>query len=91
MKKTQLKLLVENQRKIVVSLEYYFLASGYLPSKDEPLQYHLHNLWAITELIGESFDLDLISLPEIVKEGQLQNGINNMHNLGGKNDKNFVN
>lgn len=91
MKKTQLKLLIENQRKIVVSLEYYFLASGYLPSKDIPLQYHLHNLWAITELIGESFDLDLISLPEIVKEGQLQNGINNMHNLGGKNDKNFVN
>ncbi len=91
MKKTDLKLLIENQRKIVISLEYYFLASGYLPSKDEPLQYHLHNLWAITELIGESFDLDLISLPEIIKEGQLQNGINNMHNLGGKNDKNFVN
>lgn len=91
MKKTDLKLLIENQRKIVVSLEYYFLASGYLPSKDEPLQYHLHNLWAITELIGESFDLDLISLPEIIKEGQLQNGINNMINLGGKNDKNFVN
>jgi len=91
MKKTDLKLLMENQRKIVISLEYYFLASGYLPSKDEPLQYHLHNLWAITELIGESFDLDLISLPEIIKEGQLQNGINNMHNLGGKNDKNFVN
>jgi len=91
MKKTDLKLLIENQRKIVVSLEYYFLASGYLPSKDEPLQHHLHNLWAITELIGESFDLDLISLPEIIKEGQLQNGINNMHNLGGKNDKNFVN
>jgi hypothetical protein len=91
MKKTDLKLLIENQRKIVVSLEYYFLASGYLPSKDEPLQYHLHNLWAITELIGESFDLDLISLPEIIKEGVLQNGINNMRNLGGKNDKNFVN
>lgn len=79
MKKSELKLLIENQRKILVSLEYYFLTAGYLPSNDESLQYHLHNLWEITDIIDDTFDLDLMSLADIIKDCQLKTGIQNMH------------
>lgn len=88
MKKSELKTLIENQRKIIVALEYYFMVAGYLPSKDEPLQYHLHNLWEITDLIDKSFNLDLISLPEIIKEVQFQTGVNDMNKM---NTTKFIN
>jgi hypothetical protein len=90
MTKSELKEVIDNQRKILTSLELYFLSSGMLPTTDDTMKYHLENLWAITEFIGESFNLELLSLQEIVKEGQNAIGLNNFYRMN-VNDKNSIN
>jgi hypothetical protein len=90
MKKSEMKEVIDSQRYFLVALQIYLLQNGLFPSPDGMLETNLDKLWETTSMIGESLNIDLVSMEEIIKTGKELIALKNMYSMD-VNDKTSIN
>ena len=81
MKKTELKEVLESQRYFLVALQMYLLKLGLFPSQDGLLEMNLDYLWNTTEVIGNSLNIELLNMEEIIRHGNEMIALNQMYSM----------